>query len=143
MLVEERARLGRGVAYSTTSDAHLLNVPAAGMSAFPDEPGHFLQWARARRPEIHAVLFSLPQQILDVPGLVWLPQTAHDLESLLPVVLGRREAHRRQAVGDHFVAMATNASASFFIVACARASTASRGSPCAMDEVGCKISPLR
>ena len=61
-LVEERSRLGRGVAYSTTCDAHLLNVPAGGMSAFADEPGHFLHWARARRPEAHAGSF-LPRRL--------------------------------------------------------------------------------
>ena len=39
-------QLGRGVAYSTAVDCHLLNVPAANMSAFPDEPEHFLRWAQ-------------------------------------------------------------------------------------------------
>jgi uncharacterized NAD(P)/FAD-binding protein YdhS len=47
VLVEERPRLGRGVAYDTTCDAHLLNVPAAGMSGYPDDPGHFTRWAGA------------------------------------------------------------------------------------------------
>lgn len=37
----------RGVAYGTKYSCHLLNVPAGGMSAFPDEPNHFLDWARA------------------------------------------------------------------------------------------------
>ena len=44
VLVDPAERLGRGVAYSTTDDRHLLNVPAAGMSAFPDRPGDFLDW---------------------------------------------------------------------------------------------------
>jgi uncharacterized NAD(P)/FAD-binding protein YdhS len=35
---------GRGLAYSTTCDAHLLNVPAVRMSAFGSEPMHFLDW---------------------------------------------------------------------------------------------------
>lgn len=47
-LVERRLAIGRGVAYGTECDRHLLNVPAGKMSAFPDEPEHFLQWARAR-----------------------------------------------------------------------------------------------
>lgn len=51
VLIEERPTLGRGVAYGTTSDAHILNVPAANMSAYPDEPRHFLQWARDRFPD--------------------------------------------------------------------------------------------
>jgi uncharacterized NAD(P)/FAD-binding protein YdhS len=32
------------LAYSTSCDAHLLNVPAIQMSAFGDEPRHFLDW---------------------------------------------------------------------------------------------------
>src|SRR3954453_7554987 len=38
---------GRGLAYSTTWDAHLLNVPAVRMSAFGSEPMHFLEWLHA------------------------------------------------------------------------------------------------
>jgi uncharacterized NAD(P)/FAD-binding protein YdhS len=38
---------GRGLAYSTTCDAHLLNVPAVRMSAFGSEPMHFLNWLRS------------------------------------------------------------------------------------------------
>lgn len=40
----ERARLARGVAYSTRSADHLLNVAAARMSAFADKPSHFADW---------------------------------------------------------------------------------------------------
>jgi uncharacterized NAD(P)/FAD-binding protein YdhS len=43
-LVEKRERLGRGVAYSTVKDFHLLNVPAAKMGAFPDDIEHFHRW---------------------------------------------------------------------------------------------------
>lgn len=43
-MVEKNATIGRGVAYSTPDDIHLLNVPAAKMSAFPDEADHFLGW---------------------------------------------------------------------------------------------------
>ena len=34
----------RGVAYSTPYAEHLLNVRASGMSAWPEEPLHFVQW---------------------------------------------------------------------------------------------------
>jgi len=37
---------GRGLAYSTVWDQHLLNVPAARMSAFGSLPSHFLDWLR-------------------------------------------------------------------------------------------------
>jgi uncharacterized NAD(P)/FAD-binding protein YdhS len=45
-LIERSARLGRGVAYSTECEEHLLNVRARNMSAYPDDPEHFLGWAR-------------------------------------------------------------------------------------------------
>ncbi len=44
LLIDRTAEPGRGMAYSTTCPCHLLNVPAAKMSAFPDEPAHFVRW---------------------------------------------------------------------------------------------------
>jgi uncharacterized NAD(P)/FAD-binding protein YdhS len=43
-LIEPRSQVGRGVAYQTDISCHLLNVPAGKMSAFADEPAHFLNW---------------------------------------------------------------------------------------------------
>lgn len=40
-VIDGSGRAGRGVAYSTTDPAHLLNIPADGMSAWADEPEHF------------------------------------------------------------------------------------------------------
>ena len=40
-LIDGSGRLGRGVAYSTLEAAHLLNVPADGMSAWAGDPDHF------------------------------------------------------------------------------------------------------
>lgn len=39
---------GEGVAYATRNPAHLLNAPAAKMSADADEPGQFVQWLKRR-----------------------------------------------------------------------------------------------
>lgn len=47
-LIEKRPDFGQGVAYSTLLSAHVLNVSAGGMSAYPDDPGHFLRWLQAR-----------------------------------------------------------------------------------------------
>jgi uncharacterized NAD(P)/FAD-binding protein YdhS len=47
-LVEKRPEIGRGIAYFTANPNHLLNVRAANMSAFPDQPDHFWQWLCAR-----------------------------------------------------------------------------------------------
>jgi uncharacterized NAD(P)/FAD-binding protein YdhS len=46
-LVEKSKAIGRGVAYSTAEDVHLLNVPAAKMGAFPDDIEHFHRWLAA------------------------------------------------------------------------------------------------
>ncbi|MEA3081630.1 MAG: hypothetical protein QOD54_1298, partial [Sphingomonadales bacterium] len=40
-MIDGSGRIGRGVAYSTTEPAHLLNVRAEGMSALAGEPDHF------------------------------------------------------------------------------------------------------
>ena len=41
VLIDGSGRMGRGVAYSTTEPAHLLNVRAEGMSAWAGQPDHF------------------------------------------------------------------------------------------------------
>ncbi len=48
VVIDPRAELGRGMAYSTACPRHLLNVPACKMSAFPGEPRHFLNWLHTR-----------------------------------------------------------------------------------------------
>jgi len=49
-LVERTGRWARGVAYGTHDPSHLLNVPAAKMSAFTSRPDHFAYWLQ-ERPE--------------------------------------------------------------------------------------------
>jgi len=44
MLIERGPRFGRGAAYATGSPHHLLNVRATNMSAFVEQPSHFLDW---------------------------------------------------------------------------------------------------
>ena len=47
-IIEKRAMVGRGVAYSARQQDHVLNVPATNMSAFADDPDHFWRWLRER-----------------------------------------------------------------------------------------------
>ncbi|RKH14301.1 MULTISPECIES: FAD/NAD(P)-binding protein [unclassified Corallococcus] len=57
-LVEKGERIGRGVAYSTTSSRHLLNVPAGRMSAWVEDPEHFLRWLRVAAPDTPPSAFA-------------------------------------------------------------------------------------
>ncbi len=47
-LLEKSPALARGLAYGTEDENHLLNVPAAKMSAFPDRPDDFLNWLKSK-----------------------------------------------------------------------------------------------
>ncbi|MCM3920464.1 FAD/NAD(P)-binding protein [Frankia sp. AiPs1] len=46
ILLVEPDDVGEGLAYLTRDPRHRLNVPAAKMSAFDDDPQHFLRWLR-------------------------------------------------------------------------------------------------
>ncbi|HLT23834.1 MAG TPA: FAD/NAD(P)-binding protein [Ignavibacteria bacterium] len=49
-LINDKYTFGKGIAYSTTSRSHLLNVPAAKMSCIPSNPDNFLDWLHEREP---------------------------------------------------------------------------------------------
>ena len=53
-LVERGDRVGPGLAYGTLNPRHLVNVRAENMSAFADEPDHFLRWLGRLAPEQRA-----------------------------------------------------------------------------------------
>ncbi|PWU16875.1 MAG: hypothetical protein C5B49_09915 [Bdellovibrio sp.] len=54
-------KFGLGLAYSTSDPDHLLNVPSKGMSAFENDPLHFLNWVQARDKKASPESF-LPRQ---------------------------------------------------------------------------------
>jgi uncharacterized NAD(P)/FAD-binding protein YdhS len=47
VLIERGPRFGRGAVYDTGNPRHLLNVRATNMSAFVEQPSHFLDWLGA------------------------------------------------------------------------------------------------
>ncbi len=51
ILIEETGEAGPGLAYRSTDAAAWLNVPAAKMSAFQNQPHHFLDYARQQLGE--------------------------------------------------------------------------------------------
>lgn len=52
VLIDPSARPGRGVAYGTGEDCHLLNVRSARMSARAGDPDHFVRWLQIHAPEL-------------------------------------------------------------------------------------------
>ena len=48
----EPGRAGEGLAYRAGPDCWRLNVPASRMSAFPEWPDDFLEWARGHDPQV-------------------------------------------------------------------------------------------
>ena len=50
-LIERGDAFGFGVAYSTTNDAHRLNVRSGRMGAVADRPGDFIDWLAAHYPD--------------------------------------------------------------------------------------------
>ncbi|MGO9767974.1 MAG: FAD/NAD(P)-binding protein [Roseiarcus sp.] len=51
-VIEERPRLGLGLAYGDAQDGQILNVPAGRMSFWAEQPAHFLDWTKLRGPQL-------------------------------------------------------------------------------------------
>lgn len=90
-LVEPRPALAEGVAYSTRRGEHLLNVRAAGMSAFDGQPGDFVRF-----------LAALPEHAGDdaaALGVRFMPRMRY--AGYLSSLLEDRPGHERLArIGD-------------------------------------------
>ena len=101
-LVDDAATTGRGPAYSTVDERHLLNVPASGMSAFPRDPDHFLRWLRSHHnPDFQPQGFA-PRWVYGT-YVQSLLTTAAEFPGNASFV--RRQARAVDIVrdGDHFV----------------------------------------
>src|ERR1700744_5915598 len=49
LLIDRRGHFGRGLAYGTQDDNHLLTVAAAKRSLLDGEPRHFVSWLATTR----------------------------------------------------------------------------------------------
>ncbi|HEX4112516.1 MAG TPA: FAD/NAD(P)-binding protein [Stellaceae bacterium] len=52
VIVEPRAELGSGLAYSTTDETHCINVPARQLAVSGDAEDRFIDWLETRHPEL-------------------------------------------------------------------------------------------
>lgn len=100
-IYEPRAQLGAGVAYSTHDPQHLLNVPADGMSIFPDQPHHFTQWAGVngndfveRHRYAHYLRETLQSRLERAPHVV----LEHRCEPVLNLSIGTNEEPHQQLI---------------------------------------------
>ena len=80
-LIDSTANLGAGVAYRTTNEALLLNVRALQMSAYADQPDHFVEWLTTHKNQPDAESF--------VPR-AWYAQY---LQDTLAVAISQSDAH--------------------------------------------------
>ncbi|BAQ59856.1 hydroxyacylglutathione hydrolase [Geminocystis sp. NIES-3708] len=55
-LIERAKEVGKGIAYGTEENGHLLNVSAGNMSAFPYDAGHLLRWLNYNEQQLKNLL---------------------------------------------------------------------------------------
>lgn len=98
-LIEGRNAPGQGLAYSTSDPDHLLNTRVHNMSAFPDDPEHFLRWLQEQ-----------PSQA-PVTGQCFVSRKVYGryLADLMTPWLGGAEPQRLRVVQDAAVRVQDNA----------------------------------
>jgi len=92
VVIEPRAVLGQGLAYSTPDVAHRLNVPSVRMSLMTDQPEDFDQWLKGPTAQ------DLPPDSVTAEGLVFAPRALfgrYVAERLAPWQAEGRLSHLR------------------------------------------------
>ncbi len=96
-VVERRADVGPGLAYSTVSQVHMLNTRAGDMSARAEEPGDFVRWLCLRNRDRSQQDFMPRVEYGDYLRAVWA-STLVEASGRLRLVNGEAQAVR--SVGD-------------------------------------------
>lgn len=96
LIEKEPSAFGRGVAYNTPCQRHLLNVPAGKMGAFPDRVDDFLRWIEAHPEETAALGVGKVEAGTFVPRLLYGRYVA----SLLHDATARSGGRLRQIAGE-------------------------------------------
>ncbi len=95
LLCERGGSFGRGLAYGTGNPAHLLNLRATNMSAFPDRPRNFEEWLGRLGPEEAEGIRATPAGTFAARGLF-----GRYLTELLSEAVTRSHAGRLQLLPD-------------------------------------------
>ncbi|MGX1788498.1 FAD/NAD(P)-binding protein [Bosea sp. NPDC055332] len=89
-LIERREKVGPGLAFSTDRPEHLLNVRAANMSAFPDDPLHFWRWLSAGSVDRFE---PCPDPYCFAPRHLYGDYVSHLVERAIPGSEGQKRLH--------------------------------------------------
>ena len=89
-LIESSGHPGPGLAYRA-EPWHLLNARAASMSAFPEEPDHFLKWARRRGHTLERDSFAPRSLYGEYLQEILAQQKGSHLEVIAQRALGLRQ----------------------------------------------------
>ena len=110
-LIERRGAIGEGLAYGTRDSAHLLNVPAGKMSAWPDRPDDLVRWVSEHYQPVAPSQF-LQRQWYGRYVRETLLQTAEEAGPLATLGVQLDEVRRiaRRPTGGWLVHLATGAS---------------------------------
>jgi uncharacterized NAD(P)/FAD-binding protein YdhS len=87
-VVEPRPILGAGVAYSASDPSHRINVPAARMTIFPDNPADFDHWVRQN------------EALEDDPEAIWQNEHAYPRRAVFGRYISELVAGRGSARAD-------------------------------------------
>ena len=97
VVIEPRAELGRGLAYSTPDPTHRLNVPHGKMSLRSDDPEHFTRWLSSPKGP------TLPPKSATLSGHIFAPRAVfgrYVAETLAPFLAEGRIRHLKARATD-------------------------------------------